>query len=118
MSGLRQAAEEYLAIRRTLGYKLSWQGRLLLEFVDYLEDSGASVLTTGLALAWAQQPSNVTPLWWSQRLSVVRGFARHLQGLDPRTEVPATDLLPARFRRAIPTCTPQPRSRSWSRRPA
>jgi integrase len=35
-------------------------------------------------------------------LSVVRGFARHLQGLDPRTEVPPGDLLPARFRRAVP----------------
>jgi len=102
MSGLRHAASEYLAIRRALGYKLTWQGRLLFEFVDYLDASGAAVITTELALAWAQRPTNATPLWWRQRLSVVRGFARHHQGVDPRTEVPASDLLPARFRRAVP----------------
>src|SRR5207245_11533611 len=37
-----------------------------------------------------------------QRLSVVRGFTRYLQVHDPRTEVPSTDLLPARFRRRVP----------------
>jgi integrase/recombinase XerD len=102
MSGLRQAAEDYLAIRRALGFKLGWQGRVLLQFVDYLDESGESVVTTGPALAWARQPTRGSQLWWSQRLAVVRGFARHLQGLDPRTEVPPSDLLPARFRRAVP----------------
>jgi integrase len=101
-SGLRQAAEDYLAIRRALGYKLTQQGQMLLQFVDYLDESGVSVVTTGLALAWARQPAQASQLWWSQRLSVVRGFARHLHGLDPRTEVPSSDLLPARFRRAVP----------------
>jgi integrase len=102
VSGLRQAAEEYLAIRRSLGYKLTWQGRVLSQLIDYLEDTGASVLTTSAAVAWARTTPNGSPLWWSQRLAVARGFARHLQALDPRTEVPATDLLPARFRRTVP----------------
>jgi site-specific recombinase XerD len=101
MSGLQRAAEEYLAVRRALGYKLGWQGRVLLQFVDYLDESHASVITTALALAWARQPES-SQLWWNQRLSVVRGFARYVHGVDPRTEVPATDLLPARFRRAVP----------------
>ena len=35
---LTQAAEEYLAMRRSLGYKLEQQGQLLLEFVGYLHD--------------------------------------------------------------------------------
>src|SRR2546422_1977798 len=102
MSALRRAAEDYLATRRALGYKLGWQGRVLLQFVDYLEGSGASVVTTGLALRWARQPAAGSQLWCSQRLSVVRGFTRYLQVHDPRTEVPSTDLLPARFRRRVP----------------
>ena len=35
-------------------------------------------------------------------LAIVRGFALYLQAIDPRTEVPAADLLPAKFRRATP----------------
>ena len=33
--GLRREAEAYLAMRRTLGFKLYTQGRLLLSFVAY-----------------------------------------------------------------------------------
>ena len=102
MSVLRKAAHEYLQVRRALGYKLEAQGHLLLQFVEYLEQRGALVITTELALKWARQPADASQLWWHQRLSVVRGFARYLVGLDPRTEVPANDLLPARSRRAVP----------------
>ena len=41
-------------------------------------------------------------MWWHQRLAIVRGFARYLQAFDPRHEVPPRDLLPAKFRRAVP----------------
>ena len=35
------------------------------------------------------------PHRWRQRLCVARGFARHLATVDPASEVPSTDLLPA-----------------------
>lgn len=102
MSDLRQAAEEYLAIRRALGFKFVLQGRLLLQFVGYLEETGASCLTTDLAVAWAKAPADADPAWWGQRLSVIRGFARHLHAIDETCEVPPADVLPAHFRRAVP----------------
>jgi integrase/recombinase XerD len=102
VSALRRAAHEYLTIRRALGYKLSQQGRMLLQFVDFLDEQGAEVITTELALQWARLPSGASQRWWRQRLEVVRGFARHLAAFDPRTEVPARDLLPARIHRAVP----------------
>jgi integrase len=103
MSALRVAAGDYLTIRRALGYKLNRQGLALLSFVSYAEEAQASCVTSELALAWAMQPSKAMPQYWRQRLSVVRGFARHMQTLDPRTEVPPTDLLPALPpRRAVP----------------
>ena len=34
------------------------------------------------------------PYYWRQRLTVARGFARHLATIDPASEVPSTDLLP------------------------
>jgi integrase/recombinase XerD len=103
MSALRVAAEDYLTIRRALGYKLNRQGLALLSFVSYAEEAQASTVTSELALTWAMQPSNAMPQYWRQRLSVVRGFAQHMQTLDPNTEVPPTDLLPALPpKRAVP----------------
>src|SRR5438093_1319071 len=102
MSGLRQSAEEYLAIRRSLGFKLVSQGYLLQDFVRHAERAGASTISVDLAVAWAQLPAGRDPVWCARRLGVVRGFARHLQTLEPRTEVPPADLLPQRTRRARP----------------
>jgi hypothetical protein len=53
MSTIRQHAEDYLTMRRALGFKLTTFGQKLLSFVDYLEAHEASVLTTDAALAWA-----------------------------------------------------------------
>ncbi len=102
MSQLRTALDDYLLIRRGLGFKLKRAALLLPQFVAYLEQSGAEAITTDLALAWVKQPEGVHPEWWAHRMSEVRGFARHLQALDPRTEVPPVDLLPRRVCRATP----------------
>jgi integrase len=99
---LRQIAEEYVAMRRSLGYKLDRQGGLLLEFVAYLDDVGADTITTETAVAWATRPAAADPSWWQRRLSVVRCFARHLKTLDPACQVPAADLLPVRYRQRTP----------------
>lgn len=102
MSPLRKHAQEYLAVRRALGFKLAWQGRALLQFVDHLEAAGVVVVTAELALTWATQPSDTTPIHQRHRLSVVRGFARHMRAIEARTEVPPEDLLPARYHRTAP----------------
>src|SRR6266508_611600 len=102
MMPVRQAAEEYLALRRALGFKLAIQGRCLLGFVDFLEQAKATRITTELAVAWATEPSNTTRTWWARRLGVVRRIARYLQVLDPTTEVPPDDLLPERLLRGTP----------------
>src|SRR4029077_4251641 len=64
-------------------------GRLLEGFVSFLEAAGAERISTDLALAWARSPGQAHPSYWGQRLTVVRGFARHLATLDPASEVPA-----------------------------
>lgn len=40
MSPLRQACDEYLALRRALGFKLKRHGRLLPDLVAYLDAGG------------------------------------------------------------------------------
>lgn len=102
MIDLRQQVNEYLTIRRSLGFKLLQHGRLLNDFVSYLDNVGESVLTSQLALAWATRPTNVHPLWWKKRLSVICCFSRYLRTIDPSIEVPAQDLLAYRYQRPIP----------------
>jgi integrase/recombinase XerD len=100
---LRRSAEEYLAMRRALGFDLSGQGRLMLDFVAYCEQHHLTTVTTDVALAWAVGTRRSQDrLWWSRRLMVVRIFARHLQALDPATQVPPMDVLPAFYRRVTP----------------
>jgi integrase/recombinase XerD len=77
-------------------------GRLLPQFVAFLEPRDATVITTELALEWATLPVDGSAVWWHQRLAIVAGFARYLHASDPRHEIPPIDLLPAKFRRAIP----------------
>ncbi len=101
MSQLRHAAEDYLQIRRALGHKLQDAGQRLPQFIEFLEANGADTITIKLALAWAT-PSGIKPSTWQRRLIIVRGFARYLQTIDPRAEVPPTDILPSIGRRPAP----------------
>jgi integrase len=102
MNPLREALTNYLTIRRALGYKLVRAGKLLAQFVAYLEGIGAKTVTTEHAIAWARLPAGGDVNWWAHRLSAVRCFATYLHTLDPRAEVPARDLLPVRPQRATP----------------
>ena len=99
MSVLAGRAEEYLRIRRMLGHELAEAARLLPRFVAYLDQAGAEVITVEAALAWAQQPqARPGGKVHARRMTVARGFACHMAGIDPRTQVPPLGLLPYRQR--------------------
>jgi integrase/recombinase XerD len=102
VSALRRRAEEYLKMRRSLGYKLQQQGTMLMDFIGYLEHAGASTVTIEAAVAWATQPAGAAAIWHKRRLTVVRGFACHLQTLDPGCQVPPAALLPSAPDRVAP----------------
>lgn len=102
MTTLRAAVQEYVHMRRALGFKLHEANKGLLDFVTFMEEHRASYITQPLALAWAQRPATAQPAHWAQRLSFVRGFARHRSATDPRTQIPAEGLLPFQPKRARP----------------
>ena len=102
VSRLHALLDDYLALRRGLGFKLREQQLLLPGFVDFVEQAGAESVTVELALAWAKMPSGVDPFRWKQRLSMVRGFARYVHAFDPATEVPPHGLLAYRHSRPTP----------------
>jgi integrase len=102
MISIGNSVEDYLAMRRSLGFRLRLPAGLLRDFASFFEAEGASHVTTDLALRWAKQPVGVQPAHWACRLSVVRRFAHFLSASDPRTEVPPVGLLPDRYRRKPP----------------
>jgi len=102
MNTLREALQDYLTMRRALGFKLHDAGVGLQDFVSFLERKRTSHITTRLALEWAQRPTTAQPAHWAQRLTFVRGFARYRSATDPRTEIPPWGLLPFQPKRARP----------------
>ena len=102
MKTLRQDVQEYLTMRRNLGFKLRADGNALLNFIKFLELHHSPYITQELALAWAQKPKNVRPAQWAQRLCYIRGFASYRSSTDPRTQIPSPGLLPFRPKRARP----------------
>jgi len=88
MNPLRVALRDYLQVRRSLGFKLESDERLLENFIGFLERNGAARVTTEQALCWAKLPQDARPYHWRKRLGVVRLFARYLATIDPGTEIP------------------------------
>ena len=102
MTALGQHVEDYLAIRRALGFKLRSERRMLADFAAFMDTSGSSALTTDAALRWATLPTAAGHAYLAQRMRAVRGFARYLRGIDSATEIPPLELLPARRHRPTP----------------
>jgi integrase/recombinase XerD len=102
MSGLQAHVDEYLRLRRALGFKLREEERMLGQLVGYLDVAGATTVTTDLAVRWARLPVGVHPNRWAKRLRIARGFCAYLQTIDPTTEIPPPDVFPVRRQRATP----------------
>jgi integrase len=95
--------DEYLTLRRTLGFKLAAVGHDLQQFVGFAESEGAEWVTTDVALRWATQSAKASPAHWARRLGIVRQFAQYCSARDPRTEIPPPDLLPYHYVRQSPS---------------
>jgi len=102
MSELDIAVKEYLTVRRALGFKLHNEGKLLYDFVRFIEKQGRPFITVNLAVQWAMQPKDAQPAWWAKRLSMVRSFTKYQNAKDQRTEIPPQQLLPYRYHRTSP----------------
>jgi integrase len=98
----RKRVEEYVELRRSLGFKLLDANVGLIRFASFLQQRRAAHITIPLAMEWAQQDKTARPAEWARRLSFVRGFARHWSAHDSQTEIPPSGLLPHRPGRARP----------------
>ena len=59
MTALSRALDDYLALRRSMGFKFRDHESVLRKFIVFLCAQGTGFITTQLAVAWAQQPQDV-----------------------------------------------------------
>ncbi|MET7890190.1 tyrosine-type recombinase/integrase [Streptomyces mirabilis] len=100
MTDLRQAVDDYLRLRRSLGHQMAEAAYLLPDFVSFMDHRGEQTVTVAAALDWmkTREPEVITTVS-PRRITAVRGFARYLSGIDPATEVPPLGLVPYNRRR-------------------
>ncbi|MGH2870960.1 MAG: tyrosine-type recombinase/integrase [Solirubrobacteraceae bacterium] len=101
MSALEQHLDDYLRLRRGLGYKLQRDGQILPTLIAYVRAAGANTITSPLAIQWASS-TGAAPRTMAARLASARGFAAFLQTIDPATEVPPQGVFPTRYQRPAP----------------
>lgn len=102
MNAIATQVEEYLRLRRALGFTLVEAGHLLPQFAAFCDAAGADTITVELAVAWARLPEGVQAIQWAHRLGAVRGFARWLASIDPATQIPPSGVFAAHQQRHTP----------------
>ncbi|MGH9278298.1 MAG: tyrosine-type recombinase/integrase [Acidimicrobiales bacterium] len=94
--------DEYLAVRRRLGFRLDKPAALLADFARYVDRIGQQgPITSDLAMGWVLSSGSGRSAR-AARLAAVRGFARHLAALEPATEIPPAGVLGPVQRRQQP----------------
>lgn len=104
-------ARAYLEYRRSLGFVLRGQGRLVMLFARFLDrnvDRNGRPPTIDLMLRWVNGKATHSASYRASRLTAVRCFAQYLAERDGRTPIPPARILPVRIRRCRPHIyTPQ-----------
>ena len=100
---LRDRLDEYVSMRRALGFQLNDLERQVGLFCAWLAARGQTqTFTVDEAVTWARLNPDAHPSWWATRLSLVRRFAAYLNANGVDVPVIPSGLLPARKPRAVP----------------
>ncbi len=83
---LTDAVHTYLAVRRSVGFALRWQGAALKSFAAFSEARGEHDVSAAVALEWAGCARQRAQR--ARRLGIVIRLARYLHAEDRRHEVP------------------------------
>jgi integrase len=97
---MMKAIGAYLALRRSLGYRLVDAGRVLKRFAEHSEGRGESSIRARTAVEWAGRARSARERW--NRLRTIARFARHVHAEDHRHEIPPDKVYPHRLVRRVP----------------
>lgn len=102
MITLSQRLTEYLSLRRSLGFDLMFEERVLRVFTAFADRETTDHITVDLFLRWKAAYGHANNSTWGHRLGMVRCFAMWLKSHDERTEVPPPGLVPVKWHRPKP----------------
>jgi integrase/recombinase XerD len=95
MTDIREQIDDYLNLRRALGYQLRSAEFALRDYAHFLDRRGETTVTTDSAVAWASMPADGTAGYLAQRLGHIRAFTKYLVTFDPTAEVPPVETMRA-----------------------
>ena len=93
MNALRKHLDDYLELRRGLGFSLTRCESRLRGFVGYLARKHADWITVPRVVDYVLRPAARSANTQAGYLAAIRGFTRYLSGIDPRTEIPPLGLV-------------------------
>jgi len=94
MKSLQASMQDYLAMRRALGFKLQRHEAHLMGFARFMRRHHARRITGKRIVQWVRENPSIDPCYQALRFGAIRGFAVYHSTVDIRTEVPPTDLMP------------------------
>ncbi len=102
MSTLSAQLDNYLKIRRGLGFALRTDERILRRFTEFVISEGSELLQRDHFARWMKHFGKAGQYTWSRRLGIIRLFAAWLHANDSRNEIPPANFIPQRKRRPKP----------------
>lgn len=97
---LREDVKRYLALRRSLGFRLKEHDKILNELVTVISKADEDCVRVQHILTYLKSASTINAA--NYRCMAIRGFARYMTGFDARTEVPPFGLVRWRQHRSRP----------------
>lgn len=97
---MKQAIEDYLAVRRTSGFELANDDYLLRSYARFAAERGESRVRTATAITWAARSTSVVQR--DVRLKSVCRFARFVHLEDERHELPPEGYFACHKTRRLP----------------
>ena len=98
---LTEDVDRYVALRRTLGYKLRKAARHLQAFARYADERGETHVRAATVLSWVTATGRTLDAR-AERLRHLILFARFLNAEDSRHEVPTSNIFAVRKARPVP----------------
>lgn len=81
--------EEYIAYKRSLGYKITVEADELRRFAEFTRTIGHNgSLTSDLAMRWASLKSEHSRFYMARRLETIHTFAKYVSAFDPNAQIP------------------------------
>ncbi len=86
---ITQQIEEYVAYKRSLGYRIKIEAQELRRFAKYTREMGYDgSITEELAMRWASLDDHFTRKYMARRLETLHTFAVYISAFDEQTQIP------------------------------